>query len=65
MGQKRWHAGVVELSEALRTALVADHDRVMHWLVCAECDPENEAELLLQVVGLTRTTYFEAVMALD
>lgn len=65
MGQERWHAGVVELSESLRTALVADHKRVLHWLACADCDPDDEADLLLQVVGLTRTTYFEAVMALD
>lgn len=55
----------MDLSETLRTTLVADHKRVLHWLACSDCDPDDTADLLLQVVGLTRTTYFEAVMALD
>lgn len=62
MGSKTWHAGPPHVQEVLRQTLLDMERAILHWLMCPECDPEDQAEVMLMVVGWSIPDYILAVM---
>lgn len=62
MGSKTWHAGPPNVQETLRQTLLDMEKSVLHWAMCPECDPDDQVETMLMVVGWTLPDYILAVM---
>lgn len=65
MGNKAWHAGPVHVQEVLRQTLLDMERAMLHWLMCPTCDPDDQSEVMLMVVGWSIPDYILAVMTRD
>jgi hypothetical protein len=62
MGKQRQHYGPPCIHRVLREGLLDSRLQILHWLTCRECDPEEQAETMLAIVGWSPAEFLDEVM---
>jgi len=62
VGEYVEHFGTPDIRGTLRDGLLEAKTRVLHWLMCPLCDPEEDCLTMLAVVGWTPAEFLGEVM---